>query len=90
MAMQMMTLSPVQRKISYVLLSVLWPLIMYNFACPFSSTALQQSLYWMGIAMSLVHFVEVFMFYSKLKPETNKVAGVLMLFFFGIVYASGL
>jgi uncharacterized protein YhhL (DUF1145 family) len=90
MAMQMMSLSPVQRKVSYVSLVLLWALVIYNFICPFTNTILQLSLYWGGIAIIVVHFIEVFIFYSKLKAETPKVQGVLMLFFFGIVYASGL
>ena len=90
MAIPMMKLTPTQQKISYPLLVILWLAIGYNFICPFSNVTLQQTLYWGGIGMVAVHGAEVFIFYAKLKPETNKIIGVLMLFFFGIVYASGL
>ena len=40
--------------------------------------------------MALTHLAEVFIFYKKLKPETHKAVGIVMLFLFGIVYASGL
>ena len=38
-------LSPLQRKISYALLAVLWPMMLYNFAFPYQVAWLQQALY---------------------------------------------
>lgn len=82
-------LSPLQRKISYALLAVLWPMMLYNFAFPYQVAWLQQALYWTGIAIIVTHAVEVFLFLPKLPASTNKLLGIVMIFFFGIVYASG-
>ena len=85
-----MKLDPLQRNISYAILVVLWSLIALNIAKPCSIAWLQQSLFWTGLLMSVVHTAEVFVFYKKLKPQTNKLVGIIMLYLFGIVYASGL
>lgn len=85
-----MKLNPLQQKISYATLIILWLLIAFNYIFPFSITGLQQALYWTGIVMAAVHMAEVFIFYKKLKPETSKAVGVVMLFLFGIAYASSL
>ena len=83
-------LSELQRKISYALLVPLWAVILYNFVMPLEPHGLQVFLYWSGVAMSIIHAAEVFIFYPRLPEGTNKLLGVVLIFFFGIVYGSSL
>ena len=79
-----------QRKVSYAILLVLWPVMIYNLVMPFQLHVLQQALYWTAIAISITHAVEIFLFYPRLPATTNKVLGIVLIFFFGIVYGSNL
>lgn len=83
-------LSETQRKISYALLVVLWPVMIFNFVVPFESHWLQQALFWTGIGISVTHVAEVFLFYPRLPETTNKAVGVVLIFLFGVVYGSSL
>lgn len=85
-----MELTEQQRKISYAILIILWPMMLYNFMFPYQVAWLHQVLYWTGIAVIVTHVVEVFLFYPRLPANSNKVLGVIRIFFFGIVYASSL
>jgi uncharacterized protein YhhL (DUF1145 family) len=85
-----MKLTDTQRKISYVILSVTWLAIAINYVAPFSVGWVQTALFWTGIGMGAAHLIEVGIFWKKLPPESNKAVGAVMLFLFGIVYASSL
>lgn len=83
-------LTEVQRKISYALLAPLWAVIIYNYMMPLEQNGLQVFLYWSGVVMSVIHAAEIFIFYPRLPKTTNKLLGIVLIFFFGIVYGSSL
>jgi len=85
-----MNLTPEQRKVSYIILSITWLAIAINFLFPFPIAMLSTALYWTGIVMAAAHLVEVLIFSPKLKFVENKALGVMLIFLFGIVYASSL
>ena len=85
-----MHLSATQRRLSFTILTIIWLAIAINYLIPVPPAWLSTTLYWLGIGMGAVHLIEVFIFFNKLEDNTNKLIGVLMLFLFGIIYASSL
>jgi uncharacterized protein YhhL (DUF1145 family) len=83
-----MELTESQRKASYAILTVLWIAIAINFVAPFGIGWLQTGLFWTGIILAISHAVEIGLFLPKLPQSVNKVQGALLIFLYGIVYAS--